>query len=369
MPDRRTTVLIVGAGSTLGHAQSLRPRRAKEHPPLDKTFFNCCQVLAPSHPTIARRINQLQAEIAAVGRFFDPFTRPEIPLEQFFADVYYEVASGHAPNAFPVFVRLLRLYNRVLSITTEWMLSVSRQGVLDRIIRSELGACEQLTIVTFNQDLLIEAILARMRRYAGQWCLRALYGDPDFTPLLAGKRAVFSHHERDCRHRAPLTLLKLHGSLNWVLRSRSSEPARSTLFPGPTRKVFIHDANNTSDSAVMTDAASEGRQSWYLWPLIVPPIYEKGRITAMRMLDELWSKAHHAIEKADRIVFIGYSLPDADVSASQMLRNAFSANTSLESVECVNPDPSLAGKLKERLDSKVVTLYDGLSTYLGYEGP
>jgi hypothetical protein len=77
----------------------------------------------------------------------------------------------------------------------------------------------------------------------------------------------------------------------------------------------------------------------------------------MRLLQQVWDRAYDAIRRADRLLLVGYSIPDADVLAKQMLRTAVRQNGALECVECINPDASIATKLRQVLDAKVIKIF------------
>lgn len=356
---------MLGAGASLAQASSLRPVRSLQHPPLDATFFSKALALGEKGE-VGRAVRAFRTAVNESGSFNDPFALPHPPLEQFFADVYYEVARNRsAASEFRVFVKLLRLYARVLATTTNW-LSGPRLGSLDRVIRRELELARSggLTIISFNQDLLVEYIVARLPRIR-PWCLEYLYGKPEFTPLYRrGNTERFSHCTADCEHAAPIRLLKLHGSLNWVLRSRDADPSRATLFPAQDRDVFVLDRKQTSDQSTYSRDGGGGRRSWYLWPLVVPPIYDKHLVTGMRFLESLWEQASAAITGARRVAIFGYSLPAADVSAIQLIRRAFIANASLSGIHCVNPDVDLPRRLRDHLDCAVVHWYEDATDYL-----
>jgi hypothetical protein len=127
------TVVIVGAGGSLAQASALRPSRRRLHPPLDLTFFEKANELSKSVTSVANRVRRLRRVIEASGLFFDPWAPPSPPMEQFFADVYYEVASND-PDAFPVFVELLHLYAVVLAHTTNWMACRNRPGLIGKLL-------------------------------------------------------------------------------------------------------------------------------------------------------------------------------------------------------------------------------------------
>lgn len=365
------TVLLVGAGGSLAQAQSLRPARVLRHPPLDGTFFGKANALAQYDEDVAEAVVGFNQVVSAVGVFANPMDGSYGSLEQFFADVYYEVASRRSEDAFEVFKLLLQLYIRVLAVTTNWMSLRTNEGVLGKIIRREVARAlpDRVTVITFNQDLVIENVVARIPRLGNQWCLEGLYGDVRLQHIGRRGRALFPFHQSGCVHQSPVRLLKLHGSLNWAIRTIQREPQLGTLFPTKQDKVIYMNDEREAPMGVTTLAARAKGRPWYLWPLVVPPIYDKQRITGMTVLQELWNQAEDAIEEAERLVLIGYSLPEADVLARQSIRRGYLANRILTSVDSVNPDVGVAAKLKANLDCKIVRVFDDAETYLehGFE--
>jgi hypothetical protein len=366
------TVVIVGAGGTLAHAEALRATRRRYHPPLDGTFFERSASLAKYDRVVKRRVTEFKRALSTSGMFYDPWTYPSPPMEQFFADVYYEVASEDE-RAFPVFVELLHLYAVVLGATTNWMGCRPRAGLLGKLLRSEidLAGGDEVSVITFNQDLVLENELSALPSRYGEVFLHTLYGDPGLDGLFG--RGVASDERFQLRPPdesavpVPVKLYKLHGSLNWMLRTRNSDPEVGTLFPRDRRRersVFVLDRRVIADNQMMNTEAGAGRSRWYLWPLVVPPIYDKQRIVAMDLLRSIWDKARQSLAEADRVVLLGYSLPDADIQARQMLRAAFTTNPRLDAIDCINPDATLGARLKSTLNTNVVRMYHDLASYL-----
>lgn len=228
-----------------------------------------------------------------------------------------------------------------------------------------------MTIVTFNHDLIIESVAAKLARHAGKWCLSSLYGHVGLTNLNWPSGRVWPNHTPTCPDRPPFTLLKLHGSLNWFMTSPSATPPISTLFPAQrtTRRIWVGNRSEiTIDVQLRRGAGGRGRPIWFTWPLVVPPIYDKQRITGMGLLQRVWDRAGTAILNAERLVLFGYSLPEADVLSKQLLRTAVRGNSSLNCVDLINPDASVVSKIRQALDSPVVRLYRDASSYLSY-GP
>jgi hypothetical protein len=211
------TVLVVGAGATLSQAHAFRAKRTREHPPLDRTFFEKASELAETDESLDLSIGVLRQELRESGMFPDPWSVPTAySLEQFFADVYYEVASGRSSEAFDVLKALLRLYIRVLSMTTNWMAVRRDEGPLGKLIRLELEGttANEVTVVTFNQDLALENIVARLPRLGERWCLPGLYGNAQMQIISRRGPYRFPHHRPECEHEIPFRLLKLHGWLS-----------------------------------------------------------------------------------------------------------------------------------------------------------
>ncbi len=238
------TVLVVGAGGSLAQSLSLRPRwRLREQPPLDANFFERVTRLADHDAGLRQSLTTLRQTIAATqGLVRDPWSGPQIRLEQYFADVYYEVASARSSQALPVYLELLALYVEVLCQTTNWIATHPRAGSVDRLVEREVNrnAPEETTIMTFNHDLVLEGAIVRLWPNFMGGCLNALYGDLGLTELFSTGRPTFPRHGPRCTHARPLLLLKLHGSLNWTVRTRSQNPGMTALFPtNRNRSVYL----------------------------------------------------------------------------------------------------------------------------------
>jgi hypothetical protein len=364
-------VLVVGAGGSLAQAKGFRPVRAGvRRPPLDLDFFERVVLLAEESVRVTQALNRFRAGLRRVGSLPDPWLPVPSSLEQFFADVYYEVATTRSADLYDVFIALLDLYARVLEETTNWMAIRPRAGPIGRLLREELHRSEDdvLVVVTFNHDLVIENEVARLPYLGdGRWCLTSLYSGIDLEPVYSAREETFPHHDEDCEDEPPLVLLKLHGSLNWVLRTRSPDPQLGTLFPAPTarqRQVFVHDSRTAQHYGGVL-RGGQGRP-WYIWPLIVPPIYDKQRVTGTGVFEDVWGQAREALAATEHLTLVGYSLPDADVFAKQLLRRGFAHNVALEQVSVVNPDPGVVRKLSNVLGPRVVRIYRDIESYLQY---
>ena len=341
---------------------------SRQHPPLDANLFDKASDLKKKHPLVGVAIDSLRASIETDGSFDDPWTsRVPLRMEQFFADVYYDVATRRSTTAFEVYLDLLKLYGHVLGATTNWMGTRTDDAIIGRFLRSIVAGSrdERPVIISFNQDLLVENSVYRMCHDDQQWCLNDLYGTAELSPLQASGD-LFPHHSANCRHESPLELLKLHGSFNWILRTRDQDPRPETLFPRRRdKRIYVHNLRQlNATGGTMRTPASPGRTVWYTWPLVIPPIYDKQRITGITLLDGLWSRAAAALENAERIIVFGYSMPESDVLARQMFRRSYARNSSLGGIEVINPDVEVAARLKGYLGCGFLNVWTDAETFL-----
>ena len=99
-------------------------------------------------------------------------------------------------------------------------------------------------------------------------------------------------------------LYKLHGSLNWLYCSRCT-----ALIMLPKRFPLVVPIENNCPCGGTS-----------LAPIIVPPTFFK--LMSNVQLQQIWRHAERALLSARRIVFCGYSLPDADLHVKYLLKRA-----------------------------------------------
>src|SRR4029077_11461665 len=119
--------------------------------------------------------------------------------------------------------------------------------------------------------------------------------------------------------------------------SRSSRP----------RKLFLWTNKRLPESPGVKLITQKGR-NWYLWPLIVPPVYEKHGMLRDE-LDQVWKAAGEEVGRADKAIFWGYSFPRADLHARYFFDRAANENGALREPILINPDPGAAVSLWEAL--------------------
>lgn len=104
------------------------------------------------------------------------------------------------------------------------------------------------------------------------------------------------------------TLLKLHGSLNWLYCPVCNN---LSLFPGQKIAARLMEA----PVHFRCSACHEIQV-----PIIIPPTFLK--VMSNFYLQQIWKRAEQELKQASRIVFCGYSFPDADVHIKYLLKRA-----------------------------------------------
>ena len=285
-------------------------------------------------------------------------------METFFCDVFYEASAAGSVGALRVFRELLVLYYRMVGETTNWVSAHKRLAGFDRLLRLELEEDREVHLISFNQDLLAENVVNRLPRSKGTWCLHCLYGDAPLKPVRT-RRALFPW-QGDCNHEIRVHLYKLHGSMNWFVRTRDQEPSLTALFPRHQKDVFLLNEGQVRMQSLRWSGGplGRGRTSWRLWPVVLPPVYDKQALAGSQIVEHQWSLARKALAAADRLILWGYSVPDADVLSAQMLRRSFISNPNLHAIHCINPDSGIVTRVKQITNAAVVHQYDGINDYL-----
>lgn len=240
------------------------------------------------------------------------------------------------------------LANRVLfELCSESLASVLDDCVLDVMdeafshdwLHEFLGAlhARQSTVITFNQDTLIEFAVDHFDLYSwkqGQWRLdrpqpKIQWWDClDSQPALPPSRYSFEVPQPTFR------LLKVHGSTNWYWRSGDHS--------GATTACWLLPGTMNPDEAVPDEASARQRALPGRVPLIVPPSATKSTYYHTPLLTQLWQDARKALSGASiRVGLLGYSIPPTDLVTSGMLRETLVERPDPDSVivDVVNPRP------------------------------
>ena len=152
-------------------------------------------------------------------------------------------------------------------------------------------ATENAAIISFNWDLILDQLL--------------------FSGEVDSKSYGLSHHLPD----API-LLKPHGSLNWY------EGTQLEHVPELKRTEIFHDEDESKCvHAFLRPREIKSKSGRRYNPLIIPPTHFKDFTPSI--FQKLWQNCTDVLSTPKKIVFLGYSLPTADLHAQFIFRCGF----------------------------------------------
>lgn len=180
------------------------------------------------------------------------------------------------------------------------------------------------TVITLNYDTLIEAVAASLEWDDGS----RLHARQLYPPLLtdAGLR---SGGARPQEQGESFRLLKLHGSTNWYYSGRTASHGEPIYFVPPLGRTDDDDGG-----AARREHEQRLRAVADKYPFLVPPVYDKSPLLTHETIRALWFDAGEALKRARRVVCMGYSLPESDLTMKHFLRTTC---TSRSRFSIVNP--------------------------------
>ena len=193
-------------------------------------------------------------------------------------------------------------------------------------------------VLTFNYDLLVEAYAEQIRcqmyrddddvKNAYFIIPRHIYPIP--IPHVRTRNGGMWRGQTDA---ITFRYYKLHGSLNYY------------TYPEPFRNTTMYHRHQNE-----VEGLADGLRTF-----IVPPTNDKQVFIEHPVLQAIWTKAVEALSNNDRgrIIMVGYSLPQTDLTVLSMLRSAIRSNhvdgVDLPEILVVNPDPDAARHIKKLL--------------------
>jgi hypothetical protein len=195
-------------------------------------------------------------------------------------------------------------------------------------------------VVTFNYDLIADRTLADLGKL--KWDAAAYRGAKDMRVRSAGGHTTRLARVPRFSGRAHVPLFKMHGSMNWEREPADNKIHRlSGLVPGLT-----------------------GADTRFLprLPFIIPPVAAKTEIP--QCLSLIWRQALKALYNADHWIFWGYSFPTTDTISQVLFRTALSNNKSYKRVVVINPDQTVASRVRNICRKVKVSSTPSMERYL-----
>ena len=193
-------------------------------------------------------------------------------------------------------------------------------------------------VLTFNYDLLVEAFAESVQ------CKNFRDSDDTQGTRFMNPRCIYPIPIPHVRTRnggtwsgptdeITFSYYKLHGSLNYYTH------------PAPFQNTNMYHRHYGE-----VEELAEGLRTF-----IVPPTNDKHVYTEHPVLQAIWTKAVEELANCDRgrIIMVGYSMPQTDLTVLSMLRSAIRTSQIDGRVSpeilVVNPDPDVARHIKELL--------------------
>ena len=300
-------ILVLGAGATIGGGFEIQRDGRTFKPPTDRYFFD----------------SEVVKDIFPPGISTDRFPvlshyRQGKELETLWAyvDLYHKLCRGGIISEESTFFNLADKINKRAANDRAYRAKMEQES---RIwVVPSMGGWEMLDLVKgiftglrhseptesplykLGKRLKDEDLLGGVITFNYDMSLEILFLDRFYYPLLPGQSIS-----------GRLPLLKLHGSLNWQFDTASDPP------------IFgMRDLTQVAD----TDYQNQSR---YKQPEIIGPTFFKQEINVDTQLDprghfykRLWAVAWDILRSADRLIFVGFSIPPTDFHAAALFRTA-----------------------------------------------
>jgi hypothetical protein len=205
-------------------------------------------------------------------------------------------------------------------------------------------------VISYNYDLIVEYALTALGRFSPTDYHVPFFGEIDGTDI--GHSDIDPFGEGAA---SGISLLKLHGSLNWLHRkheylgggrTKTELPLGQSLFLRDAFQVFVPPGSSGKVFSVLDMPASDDdEEDSYelefinLVPIIVAPTFDKSVVWGGfgGVLRNLWDRAHSALAQSNHLVIVGYSLRDADFQSIWLFRTALAKRSNTREIWIVNP--------------------------------
>ena len=356
----RRVVLIIGAGSTVA---DVAKRSLTKRPPLDKKFF---RIAAKRNKSKTDLIVSYIKENYGLSILKSEHDSLEEVMAMIYTDIFDPVLGNKASE---VFRELIALFNKRLADTTN-NLPATQQRYLYRIIARYfyIGIKpEDLTMITFNQDLQIEKILDKFsktkcyKRFGKIFNFPSCYSLPiPIEPkyITSPKKVEKELFNIDRSNSKGVRILKLHGSLNWYSTHISPRVSPRAMFRSD-RTIRIT-CRQTIDPHMKLAGP---RRIQHTLPVVVPPVTHKSAILHNH-IKSLWTIAGEKLKKANEVVIFGYSCPVMDFESSNLIQRSLKANRTFDGISVIDPDSNVLKRYADLIKPKRIYYYPLPSIFL-----
>lgn len=196
---------------------------------------------------------------------------------------------------------------------------------------------ESVSVISLNWDGLLEdAFFSVLRDLGGlhkadiDYCVYTVPIFPHVPHIPSTKQKASGI--------ANFKLLKLHGSVNWF-RCPSSNRIYTSVGLPPKEALSVCLKPGISPFSLEYQDSRENRCRPMLERFIVTPTFSK--TFDLPHIQNIWQNAFLELRQATKVVFIGYSLPDADYHFKTLVRRAVRPETEIHVVLSEKDLPSI----------------------------
>ena len=309
-------VIFLGAGASAADGAPIQSRLFKDY------FSN-----GPHQDAIGDNLSQFFKDFFGIDTDQD-IRNIEFPtFEEILGILELAISRGESLKNYPLIPQDPKIQNireQIIFLIAKILkakLQFGRQ-FHDRLIRrlSNESRLQHTAFISLNYDILIDNAITDIHNQI----------DLDYGISFANFGRKNDWHKP--RINRSINLFKLHGSLNWLycptcisITITPKEKSVSTMVETPIPCRSCH--TNTI-------------------PIIIPPTFFK--VMSNYFLRQIWRKAEKALSKANRIIFCGYSFPDADIHIKYLLKRVEVNRGSTPEIYVFNDHDGKNGETKKQ---------------------
>lgn len=179
--------------------------------------------------------------------------------------------------------------------------------------------------------------------------------------ILFRKQKIAFHTQFEGDRKDNINILKLHGSINWFKCNRCGR-----YHVAQDTKIANYLFEDNGQEACKMCGAIANEDQILLQPEIITPTMLK--TLNNKIFREIWSEAASALNSADKIIFIGYSLPLADFEVRYLLKKHISNTAKIDVVLAKNDCPINENDISSKPEGRYRTLFPANEIAFHYKG-
>jgi hypothetical protein len=179
-----------------------------------------------------------------------------------------------------------------------------------------------LSVITMNWDAILEKEIYKLCKDYNKGKTKKIYPDLCFYDYKfdSSEKRIISTHIKAKGHKN-IKILKLHGSINWLVC-----PYCGRVYVDYEADVAVYELEN--DYPCPHCKEEFGDFAPQMHSILITPTFLKDINTLN--LKNIWHNALIDLTEATKIIFIGYSFPDADFEMRCLLKKAVRPKTAIE---------------------------------------